>query len=64
MISFASENLGGNSFYGNELTNVSVSAVPETSTWMMMARLRRPWLPPDEGRLVTLAARSTKGVQD
>lgn len=35
-LGFASVNKGGLPSYGNEVTNVSVSAVPELSTWMMM----------------------------
>jgi hypothetical protein len=34
---FTAHDLGGLPSYGNEITNVSLSAVPEASTWAMMA---------------------------
>ncbi len=36
VLGFASVDKGGQPSYGNEVTNVSVSAVPELSTWTMM----------------------------
>jgi hypothetical protein len=35
-LTFASENLGGASSYGNEITAVSVTGVPEPTTWALM----------------------------
>jgi hypothetical protein len=35
-LQFASQNLGGLPSYGNEITNVSITAVPEPAAWAMM----------------------------
>ncbi len=37
VLEFASVNMGGLPSYGNEVTNVSITAIPELSTWAMMA---------------------------
>ena len=36
ILTFESVNMGGQPSYGNEITNVSLSAVPEPATWAMM----------------------------
>lgn len=36
LLQFQSANVGGNSSFGNEITNVSVAGVPEPATWALM----------------------------